>query len=162
MKRKAFTLTELLIGMLIMVITAGVFTLNSNMIGRHTAKREAERVAAYIQTHFRKADITQNVLWITITSEEIEIKAGEFYDYLAYTNAKSVDEPLHASTGCTFPDNLRLVYPATKDRKQGAITFKPVSSGASVNIGTDTEGQYCLTVNGADGETYNVLIGSQL
>ena len=160
--RKAFTLTELLIGILIMVITAGVLTLNTGKMGHQTAKREAERVAAYILACMRKADIRQDTFWITITNEGIELKAGEFINYNAYTTAKLVDDPpFTMSKGSTFKNNARLVYPSTKERSIGTLTFKPIASGTSVNTSEGTGSQYCLTINGYDGETYNVLIGVQ-
>ena len=49
MKRRAFTLTELLISMLVMAILAGAAILNIDAMGRQSAQREAEKVAAFIR-----------------------------------------------------------------------------------------------------------------
>ena len=44
MKNKAFTLTELLISIMIMAILAGVSILNLDNMSSQTAQREAERI----------------------------------------------------------------------------------------------------------------------
>ena len=159
--RRAFTMTELLIGMLIVAITAGIFSLDVNSFGKQTAKHEAERVAAYIQTHLRRADITQDILWITITAENIKLKTGEMESRSDYDNAKLVDDPAFTtSDGCTFQNTGNFVYPKNADKVLSTLKFKFIPDGASVSIGTGTDGKYCLTLNGSDGSTYNVLIGS--
>ena len=167
MRRRAFTLTELLIGTLIMAITAGVLYLNSNTLGRQTAKREAERAAAYLQTHISRTDMMQDVLWITITPDDIELKAGNFTTRADYDNAGRVDGiSFDVSKGCSFQNNLRLnnlrlVYPKNAEQKLGLLTFQPLPSGSTVKVSTGTEGKYYIIVNGADGKECNVLIGDQ-
>ena len=162
MKHRAFTLTELLIGMLILTVTAGVFYLDSDALGRQTAKREAERAAMYIQSHMRRTDVTQDVLWIRITSDDIELKNGMFAAKNDYDNAKVVEgQKFEAMPGCRFQSDWCLVYPKNTEQNLGTMIFKPIPSGASINTGTGTAGKYCITVNGADGQEYNILIGDQ-
>ena len=160
MKNKAFTLTELLISIMIMAILAGVSILNLDNMSSQTAQREAERIAAYIHTHLRRVDITQDTLWISITSENIELKTGRFGDLSRYNEANLVDDPsFKTSTNCTFQGNFHFVYPKESEVNLGSIKFQPIPEGATVEASTATTGTYCITVNGADGKTCNVLIG---
>ena len=62
MRRKALTLTEVLTGLAILSILAGVMTLNSATVGQQTARREAERVAAFFRAHMLRARLTHDVL----------------------------------------------------------------------------------------------------
>ena len=161
MKRTAFTLTELLIGMLVMAILAGAAILNIDAMGRQSAQREAEKVAAFINTNLRRADITNDNLWITIDSSCVDIKQGSFTSKALHDNAASVpNSPVKASNGCTFQsDNKRLIYPSNQEQSLGTTKFKPIPAGAAVNVSTNSGGKYYITVNGADSETLYVLIG---
>ena len=161
MKRRAFTLTELLISMLVMAILAGAAILNIDAMGRQSAQREAEKVAAFINTNLRRADMTQDNLWITIASSYIDIKQGFFTSKALHDSAASVpNSPVKASNGCTFQsDNKRLLYPSNKEQSLGTIKFQPIPAGTAVNVSTSSGGKYYITVNGADSKTLYVQIG---
>ena len=156
MARKAFTLTELLIGMAIMAVMAASVSLSARHYGIQTAKHEAERTAAYIQTHLRRADKTHDVLWLAVTSDKIEVKTGK-----DNAKAKLKSPSFEVRTGCSFAANVYLVCNAKSITINGR-QYKEVSPYAAVNLSTsastDSDKQ-TITVNGADGEKYYVIIG---
>ena len=158
-RHRAFTLTELLVGTLVIAITAGVFVLNTDTFGKQTAQREAERAAAYLQTYIRRADMTQDTLWIAVTPAKIELKTGNFTEKSAYENAGYAAYPFEVSAGCTFQDTHTFVYPRNEDVYWSSVKFLHIPSWSGVSPGSGTSAMYCITVNGADGKTYNVLIG---
>ena len=151
MMRKGVTLTELLIGITIMSILAGVMTLNGNTIGQQTARREADRVAAFFRAHLNRANMTHDVVWFTVTPNRIDVQIGD-----ERTSPLKTDK-LEASEKCSFPTSStsfkRLVY-----NKNNAGEYGTIHADASVDIGPATAGLHCLTVTGADGRTCTVRI----
>ena len=156
-RHKAFTLTETLVGLTVMTILAGVMTLSANSIGKQTAKREADRAAAYLQAHLRRADARNDILWIRINKDDnnIEIKTGPVYE-----DAKP-KTPLKASKECSYLNKLRLIYNVPKAQSVKGTLYSLISHDASVIASSNSGGQYSFGVKGADGKTYNVLIGGQ-
>lgn len=147
-------------GITIMSILAGVMTLNASSIGQQTAKREAERVAAYIQDRMRRADKTHSVVWFTVTKTEIEVRTG--YDY----DSATVEAPTFTATGkCEYSTELKLVYPRDEDKDLGSVhgggTYKHAVQGASITLDTGTVSGTYLTVHGEDGKDCNVIIGRE-
>lgn len=153
MRRRGVTLTELLIGITIMAILAGVMTLNGNTIGQQTARREADRVAAFFRAHLRRANMTHDVVWFTVTVDEtphrIDVQIGSDWH-----NPLRTDK-LEAREKCSFsaPSSSKLVY-----NKNNAGAYQTLPADASVDIGPATAGLHCLTVTGADGRTCTVRI----
>ncbi len=151
MRRIAMTLTEILIGLSIMSILAGVMTLNSNTIGQQTARREAERVAAFFRTHIHRANMTHDVVWFTVsvagTPNRIDVQIGDNKTYPLKT------DKLEAMEKCSFSPNLKLVY-----NKNSAGQYYTIPADASVDIGPENTAFHCLTVTGADGKTCTVRI----
>lgn len=150
--RKGVTLTELLIGITIMSILAGVMTLNGNTIGQQTARREADRVAAFFRAHLNRANMTHDVVWFTVnvddTPNRIDVQIG--YDIASPLKT----DKLEASEKCSFSTSSEnLVY-----NKNNAGGYGTIHADASVDIGPVTSGLYCLTVTGADGRTCTVRI----
>ena len=153
--RKGVTLTELLIGITIMSILAGVMTLNGNTIGQQTARREADRVAAFFRAHLNRANMTHDVVWFTVVDDDtpnrIDVQIG------TDRNNPLKTDKLEAREKCSFSTSYHmLVY-----NKNGAGFYKTISADASVDIGPETAGMYCLTVIGADGKTCTVRISKQ-
>lgn len=155
MRRKAMTLAEVLTGLMILAVLAGVMTLNSNTIGQQTARREADRVAAFFRAHLNRANMTHDVVWFTVTVDKIphRIDAQIGSDK---NNPLKIDK-LEAREKCSFSTSYKtLVY-----NKNNAGLYNTILADASVDIGPETAGMYCLTVTGADGKTCTVRISKQ-
>ena len=109
MRRMALTLTEVLMGIAIMSILAGVMMLNGNTIGQQTARREADRVAAFFRAHLRRANMTHDVVWFTVnvdnTPNRIDVQIGD-----DQANPLKTDK-LEAREKCSFsaPSSSKLV-----------------------------------------------------
>ena len=151
MRRKALTLTEVLTGLSILSILAGVMTLNSATVGQQTARREAERVVAFFRSHILRANRTHDVVWFTVDVDEtpnsIEAKIGTDQDSPLKT------DKLEAREKCSFSTSTKkLVY-----NKDNQGTYNTIPANASVDIDSGTGG-YSLTVNGADGKSCAVRI----
>ncbi len=155
MTRKAFTLTELLVGIAIMAILAASASMSARHFSSQTAKHEAERTAAYIQTHLRRADKTHDVLWFDVTAQGIEVRTGKDND-----KADLVSPSFEVRTGCSFSQTKYLVCNKESGRYSRhdyteIAAYAPVVASADKGSGS----QQTITVNGADGEVYYVIIG---
>ena len=165
MRRKALTLTEVLTGLAILSILAGVMTLNSATVGQQTARREAERVAVFLQTHILRANLTRDVLWLTVdnsaTPNTITAATGKASDTLLKTETLEAREKCSFSPALKLVHNFNLIY-RTDDNTRD---HTKISADASIDIGpvmasegNDIPGWYRLTVKGADEKYCNVLI----
>ena len=151
MMRKAVTLTELLIGIAVLSILAGTMSLSNNAFNRQTAKREAERVAAYIQAKILASDRTHDGLWFTIDDKTISLRRGISFDV-----AVSKDQPLEANTDCSFSTKTKkLRYRASTPSK-----YQEISPDSSAKVVQGTLPGYRITINGADGKSCDVVIGT--
>ncbi len=157
--RKGVTLTELLIGITIMSILAGVMTLNGNTIGQQTARREADRVAAFFRAHLNRANMTHDVVWFTVTVDEtpnhIEARTGIYFASPLKT------DKLEAREKCSFTPKLYLIYNTSKEMVANTNRYYMITANASVDIGPATADMHCITVTGADGKTCTVRISKQ-
>ena len=89
MKRSAMTLTELIVGVAILTLLAGVTHLSPDLY-KHTAKREAERVYAKLSQCMLEADRTHISFILEVESGRLKIiwqkpnimksKATEYFD----------------------------------------------------------------------------------
>ena len=95
MMRKAVTLTELLIGIAILGILAGTMSLSNNAFNRQTAKREAERMQAYIYRQMQKADRIHKNFTLQVDGEYLTVNWGD---------SANTDTSFKASDGCRFVD----------------------------------------------------------
>ncbi len=156
MRRKAVTLTELLIGIAIMAILAGAMSLSQGTFGKQTAKREAERVAGYIQAKLLASDRTHDGLWFVIDEHRISVKRGRTLD-----EAVSKDQDLEANTDCSFT-KIKLRYRTTPHPKitLAEKNYKEISPDSSAKVVQGTLPGYRITVKGADGNTCDVVIGT--
>ena len=154
--RKGVTLTELLIGITIMSILAGVMTLNGNTIGQQTARREADRVAAFFRAHLNRANMTHDVVWFTVTVDETPHRIDAQIGSNKY-NPLKIDK-LEAREKCSFSTSSnKLLY----NTKVNALGYTILPANASVDIGPATANLHCITVTGADGKTCTVRISKQ-
>ena len=147
MRRKAMTLAEVLTGLMILAVLAGVMTLNSNTIGQQTARREADRVAAFFRAHLQRANMTREILWFTVsttkTPNTIEASTDKHKD------------TLKAMEKCSFSTSTnKLVY-----NKSDEYTYKTISDDALVDVVEQKQGNaYYVEVKGADGQSCFVRI----
>ena len=76
MRHKGITLLETLIAITIMSIMSGVMALSSATVGQQSARREAERVAAFIQGHINRENIAKRGLWFQVEEDNIQVWHG--------------------------------------------------------------------------------------
>lgn len=93
MKRSAMTITELLTGLAVLAILAGVTSLSPDLY-KQTSKREAERVYAKLLNVIHKADTERIAFNLEVRSQQIIIH------WYAPNAAK--DEKFPASRGCSY------------------------------------------------------------
>lgn len=104
--QKAFTLTELAIGILIAAIAGAAISLSS-LSAKQTAKHEAERVAAYIYRTIQKADRIHKGFNI-YTGQDFG--TSEYFIAIRWPNADNKsDKSFQASPGCKFVDNFDTI-----------------------------------------------------
>lgn len=156
MKKVAFTLTEVLVAITIMSIMAGVMALTSATVGQQTAKREAERVAAFIQGHISRENIAQRGLWFEIKTDSIEVWHG------LKGNTNAVPK-LNANQGCSYgASTTKLCYNIGKTTLLNQSSWKLISADSTVVTEEGTNGQHYIRVQGADNKFLNVIIGRRL
>ena len=157
MKHKGITLLETLIAITIMSIMAGVMMLSSATVGQQSARREAERVAAFIQGHISRENIAKRGLWFQVNEDNIQVWYG-FKGDPSSTAAKSC---LKANQGCVYsPAKSKLYYHIkTSNYVNG---WYIISDDSTVIIGSGTNGQHYITIEGADKKSLDVIIGRNL
>ena len=133
----AFSLTELLVAMTVIVILAGAVTLSSTTMGRQTAKREAERVAEKLRSVAMKSDREHKSYTIKFPNKgDAGLDYFEILDETKDLNHKVI-ETFNASKGCKFKTNVEeLTYDLQLNMFNG----------------------FTLTITGADGNKYEVVI----
>ncbi|MBQ3653334.1 MAG: type II secretion system protein [Synergistaceae bacterium] len=123
MRRRAVTLTELTVGIAILSLLAGAFTLSPNLWS-YTAKREAERLAAKITALTREADRRRINFVLDIDKTVMKIE---------WKGKKSVLKRFEASTGCSYEWNnpsTKLEYSYTKNTFEVGKTIAVSGKGA--------------------------------
>ena len=78
-KRRAFTLTELIVGVVVMIVTLGVSTMSLRSMDQ-TAKRETERLVAYIYRQMDKAERIHAIFTLLIDKTAVQIKWNSYTD----------------------------------------------------------------------------------
>ena len=156
MRHKGITLLETLIAITIMSIMAGVMMLSSATVGQQSARREAERVAAFIQGHISRENISKRGLWLQVNSKDIQVWYGFKKTSFLATEANSY---LKANQGCTYTTATKKLY---YHIKSVVSDWELISNDSTVVTDSGTKGQYYITVEGADKKSLNVLIGRNL
>ena len=103
MKRNGLLMVELIIAMTIIAVMAGAVTLSFSRYGM-TAKREAERIFAKLNSLIIKADKTKTHFGIKVDSSKIEIAWNSKYTNL-FQKADKFKEIINASNGCSYSWN---------------------------------------------------------
>ncbi len=132
--RKGFTLIEIVVGILVMMLLLTVARLSITIEGQ-SAKREAERVAAYLYRLMQMADRRRQNFDISTFRDHISIK---------WEGTASIDTSFKASPGCEYPKSIA--------GKLTEITYNAMNRQFN-NGGT-------ITINGADGKTSEVTLGT--
>ena len=94
MRRRAFTLTEVVIAILVLGIMAAAMTLSTSS-AKHTAKMEAERVSMMISRQIERADRMHGAFWFMIKNDGFYIFRG-----IDYVNGKEEKLDFKISSGC--------------------------------------------------------------
>ena len=130
-------MVELLIGMLILAITAGAYSFSVD-IWSITPKREAERGFAKLSSLMLKADNTNTNFQIEVEEKRIRVQWNNEYTNLVNKKHLFV-EYIPASKGCSYSCNVDILYYSciTNKYSQGAV----------------------ITING-HGKTYYVIIAA--
>lgn len=118
MKRNAFTLVELMMGVMILAITSTVIIVNINAVKGQSAKREADRLAQWLITRMSIADSRMEGFTLSIPSD---VPAAE---WASSTPLSPNKDNFEASKGCTFQINRNLTYSVEKNNftQGGTIT----------------------------------------
>ena len=156
-ERKAFTLTEVLVAVAIMSIMAGVMALNSATVGQQSAKREAERVAAFIQGHISRENMAKRGLWFEVQDDSIKV-----WHSLKGKEDLQEDPELKASNGCKYSSSSpKMCYGIRESVLEdfSLKSWKLISKDNTAVTDSGTKAQYYITVEGADKESVNVIIG---
>ncbi len=103
MKRKGLLMVELMIALTIIAIMAGSVSMSFSRYGM-TAKREAERIFAKLNSLIRKADKTKTHFGIKLNSSKINITWNSKYTNI-WKKADLFTETLNASNSCSYSWN---------------------------------------------------------
>ena len=106
-RERGFTLIEIVTAMLVMAVIAGA-AMMSITSAKQTAKREKQRMMAYIYRLMQKADRTHKNFYIQVAS-----------DHLTVNWNGDVDDSFKASDGCSFSygNAERTTYTYTSNLK---------------------------------------------
>ena len=154
MRRRAFTLTEVVIAVLVLGIMAAAMTLRPDS-AKQTAKREAERIAAVISRLIEKADRNHSAFWFIPEGNTLYIVRGRTYSASA---REELD--FKASAGCSFTSSpARLGY-NTESNTSYAVISTNTTPAVRVEVSSQTQdkAKYAITVTGADKSTCYVYI----
>ena len=113
-RKRGFTLIEIVTAMLVMAVITGA-AMMSITSAKQTAKREKQRMMAYIYRLMQKADRTHKNFNIQVVS-----------DHLIVNWNGDVDDSFKASGGCTFKDKndkINTYYSNLKGFDGGTITI---------------------------------------
>ena len=135
-KSKGFSLVEILMVILVMGVMAAIITISPN-VAKQSAKSEAERIAAYIYRKMQTADRIHKGFKLDLRTKNNDIRT-----IWNNEDATNVLSDFQLSAGCYYSHNY--------DDRECAynVTNKLFPRGGTI------------TVNGADGETYYVILAS--
>ena len=136
-RRRGFTLAELVVGVVVMIVTLGVTTMSLRSTDQ-TAKREAERLAAYIYRQMDKAVRIHKGFTMTVGTDSVLIQWGNLDD----------DNSFKASDGCSYNLQGSRKYNASKQSfPQGATinVYDARGGQCDVILATQTEGRITIS-----------------
>ena len=134
--RKGFTLIEIVVGILVMLLLLTVARLSITIEGQ-SAKREAERVVAYLYRLIQMADRRRQNFDIDTFQDYISVKWEG-------TGSDEIDTSFKASPGCSYSDN----FPGDNGEGTYNAMNRQFNGGATI------------TIEGADGKKSKIEIAS--
>lgn len=146
-RQKAFTLTELAIGILIAAIAGAAISLSS-LSAKQTAMHEAERLTAYIYRTIQKADRIHKSFTMDMDFETNSAGKNEYYVTINWEGGV-LDKSFRASPGCRYTDN----FPGG----HGDITYNAQNKAFRITGSSAISGG-TITVTDSQGEVYYVII----
>lgn len=156
-KRRAFTLTEVVISIVILGIMAASLTLSTSS-SKQNAKREAERIAAVMNRLIESADRKHSRFWFIPDNNEIYIATDE--DYLSTTPTEKFN--FKVSPGCSFSSSPEMMGYNTDEntRYSNVVIDTSETPAVRVEVSDETKGdaKYTITVTGADSSTCFVYV----
>ena len=111
MKHKGMTLTELVVGMAVLMLLAGMFELNPNSYTQ-TARREAEKLSGWLSNLMLQSDRTQVAFKLTAETQRITA-LWQIPDPPEDYRQRDYEVYFDASAGCSFDftaPNQQLIY----------------------------------------------------
>ncbi|MBQ6919715.1 MAG: type II secretion system protein [Synergistaceae bacterium] len=124
-RKRGFTLIEIVTAMLVMAVIAGA-AMMSITSAKQTAKREAERVQAYIYRQMQRADRMHKDFTIQVFSDHLQVNIDS--------------EPFKPSEGCAFANY-------TTQDKSYSHTKKGFTGGSIKVKGADNNTWYVVLAN---------------
>lgn len=129
-KHRAFTIIEIMMGILIMTIVYAVSLISIDS-AKQTAKREAERVAAYLYRQIEKAERIHKNFYIEVYTDFIRVN---WYDI------NTIDDSFKAHTGCKYSAKFK------NEEGRYNASKKLFNDGGTIKV------------TGADGKIYYVIL----
>lgn len=159
MKRKAFTITELSIAMLIMTTMAAAVALSTNA-AKQTAKNEANKIAAVINRLIETADRTHSVFWFIPDDNDIYIARTKNYSK-STTPKEKIN--FRITPGCSFSSSPKIMgYNTESSLISNAIIKTSETPAVRVEVSSETKSddkiEFTVTVKGADNSTCYVYV----
>lgn len=151
-KRRAFTLTEIAISILILGVMAAGIALNANT-SKQTAKNEAERIAAVINRLIEYADRTHSGFWFTPENNNLYVLRKQNF---SRNDREKLD--FKVSAGCSFSAlpsaNKGFGYNIGDEDASGYVNvLTSKTPSVTVKVSTDTNDsdakKFTLAVTGA-------------
>lgn len=115
----AFSMTELLVTMMLIFILAGVMTLNPDLAAQ-PARREAERLAAKLESLMKKADRMHIGFYMKVSGDAISF---QWMKEKAY-EAENIEPDFIASTGCFYSVHDRKDLGYNTQAREGSQNIK--------------------------------------
>ena len=131
-RRRGFTLAELVVGVVVMIVTLGVATMSLRSTDQ-TAKREAERLAAYIYRRMDQAVRMHKPFTLKIVLDQT---TGITQVRINWKD----DPPFEPSDGCRYSDNFPLGYVNYNASTQA------FSQGGTITVKDAKEEKYYLII----------------
>lgn len=156
-KRRAFTLTEIVISIVILGIMAASLTLSSSS-SKQTAKMEAERIAVVMNRLIDSAGRTHSRFWFIPENNEIYISREKDY----YSSTPREKTNFKISPGCSFSSSPEMMgYNTIENTRYSNVVIDTSETPAvrvEVSDETKDDAKYTITVRGADSSTYFVYV----
>ena len=155
MRRRAFTLTELVVAMMILTIMGAAMTLSTGS-SKQTARMEAERIAVVISRLIEKADRMHGAFWVNVKDDRLEIRTGAEYSSAAR------EGDFKATAGCSYSrygnPKMHMSYNVPSDNIKTASHQNFTMNNISVDINAEPQGKYNIEVKDSSSSLYYVLI----